>query len=253
MATLLRQLSRVGHSFVPIVRQLQLENRARRGGRSVVEVEVLRRFLLEPELVVLGSLLEEVGGLLEHVLLAVGGGWLLGLWRRLRLQRLVELVGEALLVPEVVVLLVLLLCLGDLQRSVVGVLIKCSKWIDWGQARLFQALLDQLLLGGRLGLRGGEFLLDVVHLGRLLGDRLALLGGRAGGYFRLGRGLWLGSRGRLRHGLVFPCRRLLLDGSLGLGRALLRRRGRCLLQIGALGARGGATRRPIDLGLRHEL
>jgi hypothetical protein len=35
---------------------------------SVVEVEILGRLLLEPELIVLGSLLEEVRGLLQHVL-----------------------------------------------------------------------------------------------------------------------------------------------------------------------------------------
>src|SRR4051812_35734106 len=47
------------------------------GARLIVEVEVARRLLLEPEPVVLRRLLEEVGRLLEHVLLArLGIRWL---------------------------------------------------------------------------------------------------------------------------------------------------------------------------------
>src|SRR4051812_48838069 len=37
---------------------------------SVVEIEVLRGLLLEPELVVLGGILEEIRGVLEYVLVA---------------------------------------------------------------------------------------------------------------------------------------------------------------------------------------
>src|SRR6188472_109540 len=101
---------------------------------SVVEVEVLRGTLLEPELVVLRGVLEEVGGVLEHVLVTrvgvvvglAGGGVALGVLEvvfdrrrgrgrrgldRLvfarRFERLVELVGEALVAPEVLVLFVL--------------------------------------------------------------------------------------------------------------------------------------------------
>src|SRR6476659_1379724 len=69
---------------------------------SVVEVEVLRGLLLEPELVVLGGVLEEVGGVLEHVLMTgvrvVVGLWL-GLCARLRLgarRRLLVLLGDRL-------------------------------------------------------------------------------------------------------------------------------------------------------------
>src|SRR4051812_29570699 len=38
-------------------------------GGSVVQVEVARRLLLEPQLVVVRCVLEELGGLLEHVVL----------------------------------------------------------------------------------------------------------------------------------------------------------------------------------------
>ena len=105
-----------------------------------------------------------------------------------RLERLVELVGEALLGEEVV----LLVFLGGGLVGEVGFL------GGRGQARLACLRVEQLfvgragLLGGRLGgggLRGGRVLgggaglqlgLDVEELGRLVGDDLALLGGGAG-------------------------------------------------------------------------
>src|SRR3954447_10796384 len=60
---------------------------------SVVEVEVLRRLLLEPEIVVLGGVLEEVGRVLEHVLVPAGRAGGLGLLRRLLAAVLVVLVS----------------------------------------------------------------------------------------------------------------------------------------------------------------
>src|SRR5687767_13317265 len=108
---------------------------------SVVEVEVLGRLLLKPEPLVLGRVLQEVGRLLEQVLaLAVALALLCGRWRRgwrvlsilgvgfqgrgspgvtRRVECLVELVGERLLVEEGL-LTGLLLEVGLLQSGVVG-------------------------------------------------------------------------------------------------------------------------------------
>src|SRR4051812_22319014 len=95
----------------------------RPGGQPSVEVEVLGRLLLEPEAVVLGRLLEKVGGLLQHVLggsrrlllllhqlvervlvrLAGGRlGWK-RLGRRVRAVRLERVLGENLVALEQIV------------------------------------------------------------------------------------------------------------------------------------------------------
>src|SRR3954469_16846107 len=91
------------------------------GARLIVEVEVARRLLLEPQAVVLGRLLEEVGRLLEHVLLLARA-------RRLRLQRLLG--GD--LVAVLVEPRILFLARGDrrgrllLDRELVG---RRRRWI----------------------------------------------------------------------------------------------------------------------------
>ena len=177
----------------------------------VVEVEVLRRLLLEPELVVLGGVLEEVRGVLEHVLvgrrrrgLAVGrvvlgsasscSAWLGPRARRRLLDsssssgtrlrpRLVsstskiavassvagapgssgsgassawfELVGEPLLAEELVEFVGRLVLVGGGLGGRLGspdAGLDPGQRVDRGEARLGHLGVDQLLVGGRVGL-----------------------------------------------------------------------------------------------------
>ena len=112
------------------------------------------------------------------------GGRGAGLVRQRRLERLVELVGEPLLAEELVEFVGRLVLGGGGLGGRVGADagLDPGQRVDRGEARLGQLGVDELLVGGSVGLGGGvlELGLDVEHFGRLVGDRVALLGRVAG-------------------------------------------------------------------------
>src|SRR5262249_35351246 len=154
------------------------------------------------------GLFEKVGSLFEDVLLVMGSfglrfgdgrglllgqGLLLGLRLVLvvglrlgllglrlghrRLQRLVGFVREALLLPEGIVLVVVLVVVigsGALDADLgLFALLEPGKGVGGRETRLGDLLFDQLLVGGG---GGTDLFLDVEELGRLFGDRVALFG-----------------------------------------------------------------------------
>ena len=149
------------------------------------------------------------------------GGGSAGLVRQRRLERLVELVGESLLAEELVEFVGRLVLLGGGRLGLSrGAGLDPGQRVDRCEARLGQLGIDELVVGGSVGLGRGvlELGLDVEHFGRLVGNRVALLGGGAGVGDRL-----------VLHRRVLLLGRAVVVGLLGLGGLGLLGR---LLQIG---------------------
>ena len=146
--------------------------------------------------------------------------------------------------------------------------------VDRGEARLGQLGVDELVVGGSVGLGGGvlELGLDVEHFGRLVGDRVALLGRVAGVGDRLvlhRRVLLVGgarrrssAAGASVRGSGASCRSAMLGarrspGSVGLlprpdlrgDQELGRRLGKRVVLIGPLRRPKGLVLEPFDLGI----
>ena len=153
-----------------------------------------------------------------------------GLVRQRRLERLVELVGEPLLAEELVEFVGRLVLRGGRLGGSIGADtgLDPGQRVDRGEAGLGQLGVDELVVRGSVGLGGGvlELGLDVEHFGRLVGDRVPLLGRVAG----------VGDRLVLHGGVLLVSGGVVLLGCGGLGGLWrLARLGR-LLQVGDVGS-----------------